>query len=148
MTIPEFIQKWNVAFESKEEEAEFAAEMEADIKSLISSRPEPDESGADPNDILAPYHLHPIPDDELAVWYRHEDAVKAMRQFAAQEVSRALVAKDEYIINLMDNFGYETGVLESALTAANKRIAELENQIKSARNQGRRDHAEAMESDY
>lgn len=43
MTIPEFIQKWNVAFESKEEEAEFAAEMEADIKSLISSRPEPEQ---------------------------------------------------------------------------------------------------------
>lgn len=29
-----------------------------------------------------------------------------------------------------------------------RRVAELEKQIKSARNQGRRDHAEAMESDY
>ena len=37
MTKEEFIKKWNVAFEDKEQDAEFAAEMEADLKAVISA---------------------------------------------------------------------------------------------------------------
>ncbi len=42
MNKTEFIMKWNVAYESKEQEAEFAAEMFNDLESLSTqSRPEP-----------------------------------------------------------------------------------------------------------
>jgi len=36
MTIDEFIEKWNVAYEDKEQEAEFASEMRDDIISILS----------------------------------------------------------------------------------------------------------------
>lgn len=35
MTKKDFIKKWNVAFESKEQELEFAAEMKADLEEVI-----------------------------------------------------------------------------------------------------------------
>ncbi len=34
MTKQDFIKKWNVAFEDKEQEAQFAAEMEADLDEM------------------------------------------------------------------------------------------------------------------
>ena len=36
MTKEEFIQKWNVAFESKEQEAEFAEEMRSDLNKITA----------------------------------------------------------------------------------------------------------------
>lgn len=36
MTIDEFIEKWNVAYEDKEQETEFASEMRDDIISILS----------------------------------------------------------------------------------------------------------------
>lgn len=38
MTRKEFIRKWNVAFENKEQELDFAAEMERDLKELSKSK--------------------------------------------------------------------------------------------------------------
>lgn len=35
MNIIEFIEKWNVAYEDKEQKLEFAKEMEADLKAVI-----------------------------------------------------------------------------------------------------------------
>ncbi len=46
-----------------------------------------------------------------------------------EALSSELSAAKEYNKSLMDNFEYETGKLESALSAANQRIAELEGQI-------------------
>jgi hypothetical protein len=45
------------------------------------------------------------------------------------KVIQELSAAKEYNKSLMDNFAYETGKLESALSAANQRIAELEGQV-------------------
>lgn len=39
MTTKEFIKKWNVAFESKEQELEFAKEMELDLIALTTPTP-------------------------------------------------------------------------------------------------------------
>jgi len=36
MTIPEFIQKWNVAYENKEQQSEFAEEMRADMNKITA----------------------------------------------------------------------------------------------------------------
>ena len=38
MTTEEFIEKWNVAYESLEQKAEFAAEMRRDLKSIGKHR--------------------------------------------------------------------------------------------------------------
>jgi hypothetical protein len=37
MTKKEFIEKWNVAFEDKEQELEFAAEMEIDLYAVTEA---------------------------------------------------------------------------------------------------------------
>jgi hypothetical protein len=37
MTKEEFIGKWNVAYEDKEQEIEFAIEMKADLDSIVES---------------------------------------------------------------------------------------------------------------
>jgi hypothetical protein len=37
MTKEEFIKKWNIAFEDKEQELEFAAEMESDLDAVTET---------------------------------------------------------------------------------------------------------------
>ncbi len=37
MEIKKFIKKWNVAFESKEQQREFAIEMENDIREVVKA---------------------------------------------------------------------------------------------------------------
>jgi len=39
MEVQEFIKKWNVAFEDKEQEMLFASQMEADLKSIQQVKP-------------------------------------------------------------------------------------------------------------
>jgi len=114
--------------------------IEDNINTAFSSREgvEGGESGQSAEEILKAelkkwiavnFPFSDIDDQTERYWVMFEEreiSLKAMTTYAAQ----VSADKDEHIKSLMDNFSYETGKLESALTTAKERIATLDRIVK------------------
>ena len=82
MTTDEFIKKWNVAFEDKEQQLEFAAEMQRDLQLVIK--------------------WHNL-DRDIAVWFEkyelRRQARKISKQFAICPFGCCILTPDGVIID-------------------------------------------------